>query len=181
VLSGDPQRDGLWERTALEMPVAKTPIWLTVAIIGLILFVLDVGVRRVRLDLQMVLNVFRRAFGKSTVTTGNVGGLRAAREQARAKIQARATTSGTQLSADELARQAKEEAQRVVSTAGRKFEASTEQLKSAAGPIAMGGADAKPQKIEEKARPIDQSQQPGEGMSRLMQAKKKARDGMGDE
>jgi uncharacterized membrane protein len=181
VLSGDPQRDGLWERTALEMPVAKTPIWLTVAIIGLILFVLDVGVRRVRLDLQMVLNVFRRAFGKTTVTTGNVGGLRAAREQARAKIQARATTSGTQLSADELARQAKDEAQRVVSTAGRKFEASTEQLKSAAGPIAMGGADAKPQKIEEKARPVDQSQQPGEGMSRLMQAKKKARDGMGDE
>ena len=45
----------------------------------------------------------------------------------------------------------------------------------------MGGADAKPQKIEEKARPVDQSQQPGEGMSRLMQAKKKARDGMGDE
>ena len=41
--------------------------------------------------------------------------------------------------------------------------------------------DAKPQKIEEKARPVDQSQQPGEGMSRLMQAKKKARDGMGDE
>ena len=72
-------------------------------------------------------------------------------------------------------------AQRAVSTAGRKFEATTEQLKGAGGNIAMGGADAKPQKIEEKARPVDQPQQPGEGMSRLMQAKKKAREGMEDE
>lgn len=181
VLSGDPRVDGLWDRDALEMPVAKTPIWLTVAIIGLILFVLDVGVRRVRLDAQMVLNVFRRAFGKSTVATGNVGGLRAAREQARAKIQARAATSGTQLSTDELAKQAKDEAQRAVSTAGRKFEATTEQLKTSSGPIAMGGTDAKPQKIEDKPRPVDQPQQPGEGMNRLMQAKKKAREGMEDE
>ncbi|MFN5943911.1 MAG: hypothetical protein ACK46I_02405, partial [Phycisphaerae bacterium] len=128
-----------------------------------------------------VLNVFRRAFGKSTVATGNVGGLRAAREQARAKIQARAATSGTQLSADDLAKQAKDEAQRAVATAGRKFEATTEQLKTSGGPIAMGGADAKPQKIEDKPRPVDQPQQPGEGMSRLMQAKKKAREGMEDE
>ncbi|HLP84158.1 MAG TPA: glutamine amidotransferase, partial [Phycisphaerales bacterium] len=181
VLTGDPRVDALWDRTALEMPVAKTPIWLTVAIIGLILFVLDVGVRRVRLDAQMVLNVFRRAFGKSAVATGNVGGLKAAREQARAKIQARAASGGTQLSSEQLAKQAKEEAQRAVSTAGRKFEATTEQLKGASGNIAMGGADAKPQKIEEKARPVDQPQQPGEGMSRLMQAKKKAREGMEDE
>jgi hypothetical protein len=143
--------------------------------------VLDVGVRRVRIDPAAIWNVIRRAFGASTATAGNVGGLRVAREQARAKIQARAASSGQPLAADQLAKQAKEEVQRATQTASRKFEASSEQLRSAQGPIAMGGADAKPQKIEDKPRPIDQTQQPGEGMNRLMQAKKKAREGMEDE
>lgn len=192
VLSSEAGQAMLWEKEGLTMPVAKTPIWLLVATMGIGLFLMDVGVRRVRIDPARIAGFFRRMVGKSATVGGQqIGSLKAAREQARQKIATRAQSSGQQLTPDQLEAMAKQEAQRAAQTSKVKFEASAEQLKGmgkdpSAG-IALGGADAAPQKIVDKTRPTDTSAPKAtqgdvdEGLSRLMKAKKKAREGMDEE
>ncbi|HYF15801.1 MAG TPA: VWA domain-containing protein [Phycisphaerales bacterium] len=180
VLSGDPAQDELWNREGIELPVAKTPAWLAFTVVGLAIFVVDVGVRRVRLDWAMIAAFARGVFGRSKAASATqLGGLRAAREQARHRIAERAQAAN--LTPDQLERQAKDAAKAASATAKVKFEADAETLKRASREtpsIAIGGADARPAPIVEKPRPVDQKTQPGEGMSRLMQAKKKAKEGM---
>jgi len=190
VLTGDPATDDLWSReksdgTILEPPVTKTPIWLTLTVLGIGLFVVDVGVRRVRIDPAMIAGFVKRVTGKSTAAgSAQIGSLKAAREQAKQRIAERAATTGQTLSADDLAKQAKEEAQRLTQTSKAKFEASSEQLREvreAGGGVAMGGADAKPRPTQPKAPPTDAKAGEEQGMNRLMQAKKKAREEMEDQ
>ncbi len=191
VLTGDPARDNLWTRelrdgTMLVPPVTKTPIWLTLTVLGIGLFVVDVGVRRVRIDPVVIAGFVRRLTGKSKqVGSAQIGGLRAAREQARQRIAERVASKGETLSAEALARQAKDEAQRLTQTSKAKFEANSEQLREVregGGGVAMGGADAKPRPTVPKAGPTDAPNAGEEqGMSRLMQAKKKAREEMDDQ
>lgn len=181
VLSTDPRTVNLWENKGLTMPVARTSIWLALAVMGMSLFLVDVAVRRVRIDIPAIASWVRSGFGRGkTVSTQQLGGLRAAREQAREKMAARTAT----LSPAELERQAKSAAKQAQETAKAKFEATPDMLKDTAkGPIAMGGADAQVRKIEQKQRPADpgnKPQQPDEGMSRLLKAKKKAQEGMDD-
>lgn len=176
VLSFDPERDNLWSPEGLKMPVALRPIWLAVALAGLGLFLLDVGVRRVRIDLPMMwagtIALFKR--GKVKGST-QLGGLMAAREQARRRIAERGT-------AGHAAEVAVREAEKVAeATAKKKFEASPEAIRRApAGPVAMGGKDAKPEPTRTKAvqEQIRGATNAAEGMDRLMKAKKKAREGM---
>jgi uncharacterized membrane protein len=192
VLTGDAGKDLLWDKDGLTMPVAKTPIWLLVATLGLGLFLMDVAVRRVRIDPVLIGNFFRRMLGRSAVVTGQqIGSLKAAREQARQKIAGRAASSGQQLTPEQLEAQAKQEALRATQASKVKFEANPEQLKGlgkdpSAG-IAMGGAEVGPQRIVDKTRPTDTSAPKAkagdvdEGLSRLMKAKKKAREEMDDD
>ncbi len=187
VLAGDSAKDDLWSREGLIMPVSRRAIWLYVAMAGLALFLVDVGVRRVRIDIPAILRWTAGLFGRSAVKSGTqLGGLRAAREEAQRRMGER--VGGQAMSPEQLATEARlaaakaaQEAARNRDTARAKFEASPEQLKRGSADIAMGGADAKPEIIKPKPRPTEgAAPQPGEGMSRLMQAKRKAREEMGE-
>lgn len=173
----------LWTRENLTMPVATRSIWLAAAVLGLGLFLMDVAVRRVRIDIPAMYQAVLGGFRKSKVKGGEqLGALKGARDQARRAISARAETQG--VSAAEAAAQAKAAEKTAVATAKVKFEASPEALKKAkTTTVALGGADAVAQPLRDRPRPVDAPTQPGaeEGMSRLLKAKQKARGEMEDE
>ncbi|MBX3383178.1 MAG: VWA domain-containing protein [Phycisphaeraceae bacterium] len=155
----------LWTREGVELPVALRPIWLAVALAGLGLFLADVAVRRVRIDVRAMARAVRGAFGRGRVVAGEMGGLKAARDQARAKMDGRE---------DRQAVQAR--AARAREVARAKFEATPEMLREGeradqGAPIAVKPAARPP--VAEKGSP---PAKPGEGLSRLKQAKQKARD-----
>ncbi len=158
-LSNDPDLADLWSRENLKKPISTRPIWMLLALIGVGTFLIDVGVRRVRLDL--------RAMGAAAV------GL----------FQTKSEKSGAQLASLRAAKsKAQSRIKRKESAAGRKFEASDEELKQAAKAkrsIAISKADegapieqAKPKKKKPES---DEQEQ---GMSRLLKAKKRAHDDM---
>jgi uncharacterized membrane protein len=168
----------LWSREGLTMPVATTSIWLAATVLGLGLFLVDVGVRRVRIDIPMMwqaaIGGFRRARSKGGE---QLTGLKAARDQARRTISERGT-----LSPSEAEAAAKAAVKQATQTAKTKFEASPEALKKDAPSVALGGADAKPQPIKDRPRPVDAPKtDAAEGMNRLLKAKQKARGEMEDE
>lgn len=188
VLDWKPETEDIWSRENLTMPVALDPIWRAVAALGVALFLIDVGVRRVRIDIPAMARATLAVFGKGAAAGGQqLGGLKAARAAAKATIAKRSVQT---LSASELETQAKTAARDATQTARAKFEATPEQMRrTGSAPIIMGGADATVRK-EGPARPAGESQskvgpapppKPGEGMSRLLDAKKKARDGMADD
>ncbi len=173
VLGTDPAKAELWRREGLTFPAPTTPIWLAVAVGAIGLFLADVGVRRVRVEPAMIAGFVRRMLGRSKVKAGEqMDALRAAREQARLKIAQRELTA-----AERAAQKAMD--QGAADRARVKFEASAEQLKKPAAPIAMGGADARPAETRPGIKDAPKADaKPGEGMSRLLQAKKKAREDM---
>jgi hypothetical protein len=180
VLTGDPAREDLWSREGVVMPVALRAIWLWAAVLAISLFLMDVGVRRVRIDIPAMWRSLRRGMSRGEERGGaHVGSLRAARAQAQAKIQERGSGAGT-LSAAQLEAQAKEAVQRARVTATAKFEASAEQLKKTNVNVALGGAEARVEPTKPVAPKGDAGAVPGEGMGRLMKAKQKAREGMED-
>jgi len=186
VLDWKPESEDVWSRDNLKMPVALDPIWRIIAVLGVGLFLLDVGVRRVRIDIPAIYRSTLALFGRGQSAAGQqLGGLRAAKDAAKAKIDKRAAGASTPAELEAQARSAVRHAQE---TSKAKFEATPEQARRTANaPIIMGGADATVSKHGPKARPADGSSagpstspvlQPGEGMSRLLDAKKKAQDEM---
>ena len=163
----------LWSREGITMPVSTQPFWLWAAIAALTLFLMDVGVRRVRIDIPAMVRAVRRGFGAAGPRGSQaMVGLKAAREQARAKLGERG-----KLAPAELEAQAREAARQAVKTAGAKFEVSEEQLKAAGkGGVAMGGAEAKVTPTRDLTKGAAD-----EGMGRLLKAKKKAQDEMGED
>jgi len=170
--------DNLWLRDGLVMPVALRTIGLTVAIIAIALFLTDVAVRRVRIDFAAIAAAVGRAFGKTPVTSGGgLDALRTARGRAQASIDKR--KDGGRGAAGISMPLAQSEA--LVAT--RKFEASDSELSQAARE-ASNFAEQAAARIDDKTR----KPQPGtqgasdvseeEGMSRLMKAKKRAKEDM---
>lgn len=177
VLDWNAAKDDLWRREGVKFPVAKTPIWLGVALAGIGLFLGDVAVRRVRIDIPAMAQSVRRAFQGSRVKAGEqMGSLKAARASAQEKMAQRGAAPGGEGIAARAAAQAKADVSRV------KFEASAEQLKRPKSPIteteSAGAAPIVKPKTAAEGKP---EQKPGEGMSRLLKAKKKAQEGMGEE
>jgi len=175
VLSDFQAKDELWLREGLTMPVALRTIGLAVAMVALGLLLTDVAVRRVRIDPAVIAAAFRRALGQGPAkTAGGLDALRTARGRAQASIDRR--QSGQTGTAIPLAPDTAEP------TASRKFEASDDELSKAAREAASFAEQAAA-KIEDRRKP-----QPGtqtgsdkpeeEGMSRLMRAKKRAKDDM---
>jgi len=157
VLSWDDPVD-LWRREGLEMPVATRSIWLWLATIGVGVFVLDVGVRRVRIDLAAMARAVVRAVRRSEQTKAGeqMDALHAAREKARQRMVREADAQARQL-------------------AQRKFEAA-----AGAGdePVVLSGAPEPTGKaaiITDKPR-ADAGESDEEGMSRLLKAKQRARE-----
>ena len=88
VLGSDPSRAELWSRDGLTMPVATRAIWAPLALAALALLLIDVGVRRVRLDPAVLGSLLRRAAARERAKAGaQMEALSAARAKARAKIQ----------------------------------------------------------------------------------------------
>lgn len=176
VLTFDPKKADLWRREGLVMPAPMQPIWLVVAVMGLGLFLMDVGIRRVRIDPAMIAAFVKRMAGKGKVKSAEqMHALRSAREQARRNIARREVAEGQRAAERVMAGEEK--------NAKVKFEASVDQLRKSSAPIAMGGPDARP---ESRSAAVDKgeagkAQAPGDGLGRLMKAKKKAREGMEDE
>lgn len=186
VLTGDARIEDLWSRTVLrngvevplEMPVALRAFWLWAAVAAISLFLLDVGVRRVRIDIPAMWAFVVGGFkGQQVRKAEHVGGLRAAREQARAQMARRV---GSGLHPDQAVAEARAAVRKAERTSGVKFEASAEQMRNVNQTIAIGGADAKIEVRPPKPPAKDSGVQPGEGMGRLLKAKQKARDDMDD-
>jgi uncharacterized membrane protein len=174
----------LWSREGLTMPVATRSIWLAAAVLGLGLFLMDVAVRRVRIDIPAMYQALLGGFQKSKTRGGEqLGALRSVRDKARKTITERGTTPAG-LTPAEAEAQAKAAAKAATATAKVKFEASPEALKkTATSQVALGGADAVAQPLRDRPRPVDAPKQGSaeEGMSRLLKAKQKARGEMEDE
>ncbi|MFG0245094.1 MAG: VWA domain-containing protein [Phycisphaerales bacterium JB052] len=157
-LPADPTLADLWSRDGLEMPVALTPAWLLFAIIGIGIFLLDVAVRRVRIDPAMIAAFVRRGAHKETrKSESSTEAMRMARTRAQSR-------TGDDRKA-----------------ANRKFEASPEQARSSE-PIALKGEEeqdkptiGKPKRTVEKPK-----DEPIDSLSALRAAKKRARDDMND-
>lgn len=170
---------GLWAREGLDMPVASTPVWLTVTMIAIGLFLADVGVRRVRLDPRAMAAAVRRGFGGQRAKSGEqLGSLREARERARESI-----TSRTKPGAGSATSSSSSAAGSAPTSSGAKFDLSDQELREAGKPgegFAGGSGDGqggKSGKVQ-KAGPLDQQSAGSEaddGMSRLLRAKKRAR------
>jgi len=173
------EKNDLWSKkltdgSPLNMPFSSRPIWLLLAVLGIGMFLADVGVRRVRIDIPAMARAVRRAFGRGKVMgSEQMGSLKAARDKAKLRISSREMSS-----AERASMRTAEKAAEV--TAKVKFEAAADQLKKPVATIAMGGPDARPEPIRDPRanEQIKKAIEAGEGMSRLMQAKKKAREDM---
>ncbi len=163
VLRGDPLVDEPWSRAGLKRPVALLPVWLAVALSSIGLFLVDVGVRRVRIDLRAIwegiVGLFKARKAKGA--GAQIEALRGAKDKARKQIEGSASTRGVKFEADAG------EMKAALKQKGPTIDTGAEGGTSAPvvekhGPV----ADAKGGKAEEQ------------GMSRLMKAKKRAQDEM---
>ncbi len=176
VLSGQPVTDELWRRDGLTMPVTTQPWWLAFALVAVGMFLVDVGVRRVRIDLRAMAKAMVLAVSKGRVKAGQqMDSLRAARETARARMADRTTSASGEAPAATPAPLSAE----AKAAASVKFEASPEALKRKPAQVALGGEPETPVKKPEPAKTETVPKE--EGLSRLMKAKKRAQDEMKDE
>ena len=176
VLQGDPLVDDLWRREGLTMPVALRSLWLAFALVGIGIFLLDVAVRRVRIDVPAMAGAVAGLFGKSKTRSGQkMDSLRAAREAARKQMAEKTARAGNV----EHSAQADAAPAPDPKTAGRKFEASAEALKRRpSGPVALGGEQERP---GEKKPAAPKPGEKEDGLSALRRAKKRAQDEMDDQ
>ncbi|HYE02789.1 MAG TPA: glutamine amidotransferase [Phycisphaerales bacterium] len=185
VLSGDPTRADLFARAGLSMPVALTPIWMRVALAALSVFLLDVAVRRVRIDVRAMARVVARWAGRETTQRGGeqMGDLMGARARAR---QAMAGSGAPeQPGVDGAPAGALSEPiplEPAGPSASARFEAGEDELRAAArrGGIEAAGGEAGAGTRPAPAKPAGPATSE-EGLSRLRQAKRRAREEMEDQ
>jgi len=121
MLTRDPLADDLWSRAGLTMPVGLTPFWIAAAIAGIGLFLVDVGVRRVRINPAAIAAGVRGAFGQSGRRSGeSMGSLKEARSRAQQRMAGES---------EDQKKAAKRDAE---SRRAVKFEASEQELTSSA-------------------------------------------------
>lgn len=176
VLTGDAKTDRLWSRENITVPPTTTSLWDGVAMAAIGLFIIDVGVRRVRIDFAAMYRRGRLLLRPGAAAAGEqIAGLQAARENARRKM----TRSTVETRVDE----ARDSYDHIRAASAAKFEA----LRDApvrpidAGVEGSRPAEPSPSQPQRPKAPPGEAAPPGEGMSRLLKAKKKARDEMTDE
>jgi hypothetical protein len=170
VLSPDPEQAALFTRDGLRPPVSLRPIWLLAAALATGLFLMDVAVRRVRIDIPAMFRAVRKALSRrSAASEEQIGALRAARERSRQEMAERAERAST----------GEEDTTPARGTASVKFEA---EAGAQAGEVVDTPAQraSKPDVPKAKAeeKPKDDEE---EGISRLMRAKRRARQDMGED
>lgn len=178
VIGDDPKTAQLWDRTGLIMPADARPIWMLVSLIALGAFLMDVAVRRVRIDPQLIGASVRRAFGMGEDRSNQqMGSLKDARSRAKQSIsgvvgQARADVARATRSAPG-------------ESAAAKFEATESELKGAKkneGIAAATGAPVVEKKTDagQNAGEGDPAQEQG-GLSRLKKARERAQEKFEDD
>ncbi|MEO1007905.1 MAG: glutamine amidotransferase [Planctomycetota bacterium] len=176
VLPDDPAAEdaNVWRRDGVEMPVALSSVWLPTAILAIGLFLVDVGVRRVRIDVMGFLRVLRRGARSGEKTAAQqIDALR----EARAKAQQRLARPDAGPS--EKVRAAMREEDRRA-TAKARFEVDEADLKGA-GPSVVESADGAARPARPAAEADATTNQDDEGMSRLLKAKRRTREEMDDQ
>jgi uncharacterized membrane protein len=178
----NPDQADLFSRVGIEMPVSTRPIWLIVAILALSLFLVDVGVRRVRIDPALIAAAVRRAFKPGASKAGQqLGSLREAREKARRVIQERgsAESAGEGAIGGGSSSSSAGAGPDLAGVKSVKFEASAEQLRKPAK-LNVVTADLT---AEGNDRPAGAPTKPSSGakgdpgdLGRLLKAKRKAQD-----
>jgi uncharacterized membrane protein len=170
LLSDDATKNDLWSREALTMPVALRPIWSWLALLAAGVFLVDVGVRRVRVDLIALAKAGLGLFGRAKQTQSQqIDRLQAAREQARQQMASRAVEDVRDATA--------------AASSGVKFEANAGAKAGGVGPVIDTPRDAGGKPIATKpAGKADAAsgEKKDEGMSALLKAKKRARDEMSE-
>jgi uncharacterized membrane protein len=164
-LSSDPTLADLWTREGVSMPVALTPVWLMFAMIGIGIFLMDVAVRRVRIDPALIAAFLRRSASKeSEKSMSSTQAMRTARSRASSRT-------------GDDDRSGREERK----TASRKFEAPADAPKSSE-PVALTGEEEqdKPGFIKPKRKIEKEQTEPIDALSALRAAKKRARDEMNE-
>lgn len=165
LLADQPTAPDLFSRERLTMPVSLRPVWLGTALAAIGLFLIDVGVRRVRVDLPAMARALRRGVSRGADRRGVEGAsLLKAREQARARIKAGTTakdaeTSSVKFDAD--------------SVPGGGLSAPAPIVSPARAPV-----ESKPRSPADAGTPKPTEEQ---GMSRLLRAKRKAQEDMKDD
>ena len=161
----DPGAD-LWRRDGIEMPIATKSLWLAIALAGIGMFLLDVAVRRVRIDLVAIGHAAVGLFKAGTVTTGRqMQSLHEARDKARQRM---AHAESPDDDSAPLAARPRDK-----KTAAAKFEATEEQLRAARSGSIL---DTEPTPSARSAQNKPDAETKEEGMSRLLKAKRRARE-----
>lgn len=175
--SGNPDKNP-WRRAGLATPVSLQPIFMSIALIAMGMLLMDVAVRRVRIDARAIVGAVGKVFRRGKASAGEqVESLKAAREKARQRLDA-------QRDAKPSVGQSVPIAQQAAAYANKKFEASAEELRASRGSSVVDAPPverAAPVKVKSaKKDEAGGAGAEGEGMSRLLKAKKRAQDEIGD-
>jgi len=171
VLPPTPAQAELFSRDGLRPPVSLRPVWLAASALAMGLFLLDVGIRRVRVDPGAALAAARRALSRrSAASEEQIDALRAARQRSREALDERAARVQTR----------EEAPQEPSPTASVKFEAGEGERSGEIVDAPGAGDGAGPAPDRPRAAPAPE-QEDEEGISRLMRAKRRARRDMRDE
>jgi uncharacterized membrane protein len=101
VLNPDPRQANLFVRENLPVPISLQPIWLLVALLSCGLFLADVAVRRVRIDIFAAILAFRRGFGqRQGASAQQLSALRDVKQRARQEMQESSQTASVKFEAD---------------------------------------------------------------------------------
>ncbi|MFG0257953.1 MAG: hypothetical protein ACF8GE_08645 [Phycisphaerales bacterium JB043] len=157
VLPPDPLQASLFERDGLSRPVSLQAIWLAAAALCCVVFLVDVAVRRVRIDLSAIVSGFQARFGsRQGATEQQLSTLQQIKRQTREELDERRDTSGVKFEAD----------------VSSESPTSALELESSSPPSDVGS--------ERRVNDQEESSEPG-GLSRLREAKRRARESMDDD
>ncbi|MGQ0627927.1 MAG: VWA domain-containing protein [Phycisphaerales bacterium] len=175
VLTGDSDKDDPWTREGLTRPVSLTSIWLFTSLLAMGFFLADVAVRRVRIDIPLLIATLKGLMGKSrSAATQQIDALKEAREKARQRM-----ASASQTRDGPREDQTTPLAAPTPTSAAAKFTATAAEIRAAKGrgiSTPIGGQTAAP--VVVKGKPTDAANPDEQGMSRLLKAKKRAQEDM---
>jgi len=168
VLPVDPAQANLFSREGLIAPISRTSIWLAVALGAVGIFLLDVAVRRVRLDVFAALAALRRAASRQKQEAGaRLDALREARSRTQQSLAERSAAAQRETPASEPTYSVD----------------ANEALAPRRPPAQRSAAKQEPQRasVVTATKQTTDEDEDGEGISRLLKAKRRAREGMGQE
>ena len=160
-----------WRRDGLELPVALTSVWLPTAMFAIGLFLLDVGVRRVRVDVRGIGRSMQRALsGTKQTQSQQIDALRLARAKAKERL-----TRPDDGPSEKVRAAMRAQEQRA--NAKARYEVSEEHLRGSHGSVLEGSGNGASEPPKKTAQPEPKGQgEEEQGMSRLLKAKRRTQD-----